>query len=253
MCLAVYKPAGVLPDWEAYAEGFRCNSHGAGFAVVHAGNIIVRKGFFTFDAFREAFAPVANLQAAVHFRLATHGNKDADNCHPFLVTDGLALIHNGILDIACDEDKTKSDTWHYATLVLRPMAERDPDFFGRPEMRFLGGSAIGDSKFVFLRADGQYAIWNESAGHWADDCWFSNRSYVESPWWGRRRIGFYEDEKQSEYRDFLGGEAGWAYDDLLSAGYSHAEVDQIVREEGQDALVQYAEELAEEYEQWPNK
>lgn len=255
MCLAVYKPAGVLPDWEAYAEGFRCNSHGAGFAVVHDGNLIIRKGFFTFDAFRDALAPVSNLQAAVHFRLATHGNKDADNCHPFLVTDGLALIHNGILDIACDEDKTKSDTWHYATQVLRPMAERDPDFFDRPEVMFLGSAAIRDNKFVFLRGDGKYAIWNESAGHWADDCWFSNRSYVE-PYWFRqpvKRIGYCVEKEDSEYRDFLSGEAAWAYDDLISAGFSPAELDQILREEGHDALIQYAEEVSEEYDEWPNK
>lgn len=255
MCLAVYKPSGTLPDWEAYAEGFRSNSHGAGFAVVDAGNLIIRKGFFTFDAFREAFRPFANMQAAVHFRLATHGNKDEDNCHPFVVADGLSLIHNGVLDIACNQDKSKSDTWHYAKLILQPMAERDPDFFMRPEYVFLGGSAIRGSKFVFLRADGEFSIWNEDSGHWHADCWWSNRSYEQSRWWERPIKGFssYEEqaaEAESEYRDFLTGEVAWAFDDLLQAGFTATDLDQILREEGDEALIQYAEECNEEDGSW---
>lgn len=259
MCLAVYKPSGTLPDWEAYAEGFRSNSHGAGFAVVDGGSVHIHKGFFTFDAFREAFQPFANLQAAVHFRLATHGNKDKDNCHPFLVTDGLSLIHNGILEIACNQDKSKSDTWHYATLVLQPMAERDPDFFLRPEVVFMGGSAIRGSKFVFLRADGEFSIWNEDSGHWHADCWWSNRSYEQasygkSRWWERPILGFDDcpknDEEESEYRDFLTGEVAWAYDDLLQAGFTVRDLDQILREEGDEVLIQYAEDCNEEDQSW---
>lgn len=255
MCLAVYKPSGTLPDWEAYAEGFRSNSHGAGFAAVDGGSVHIHKGFFSFDAFREAFQPFANLQAAVHFRLATHGNKDKDNCHPFLVTQQLALIHNGVLDIACDKDKAMSDTWHYATLILRPMAKRDRDFFLRPDVRFLGESAIRDNKFVFLRADGQYGIWNEGSGHWRNDCWYSNRSYEQSRWWERPIKGFssYEEqaaEAESEYRDFLTGEVAWAYDDLLQAGFTANDLDQILREEGDEALIQYAEECNEEDGSW---
>lgn len=259
MCLAVYKPSGTLPDWEAYAEGFRSNSHGAGFAAVDGGSVHIHKGFFSFDAFREAFQPFANLQAAVHFRLATHGNKDKDNCHPFLVTDGLSLIHNGILEIACNQDKSKSDTWHYATLVLQPMAERDPDFFLRPEVVFMGGSAIRGSKFVFLRADGEFSIWNEDSGHWHADCWWSNRSYEQasygkSRWWERPILGFDDcpknDEEESEYRDFLTGEVAWAYDDLLQAGFTVRDLDQILREEGDEVLIQYAEDCNEEDQSW---
>lgn len=248
MCLAIYKPANVKPDWEAYREGYRCNAHGAGFAYVDNGQLIIRKGFFTFDSFREALAPVGDKQAAIHFRLATHGNKDEDNCHPFPVAPGLAMIHNGILDIACDVNKAMSDTWHYAELVLSPLAERDPDFFLRPEMRFLGGAAIQGSKFVFLRADGQYGIWNESDGHWHADCWWSNKSYKVWNYYREPVVtGFrrYEPEPpaESEYRDFLSGEVAWAYDDLLQQGYTPDELDAYLREEGNEALIQFAEDV----------
>lgn len=251
MCLAIYKPAKVAVDWDALEEGFRCNSHGAGFAYVDNGNLVVRKGFFTFDAFRAAYLPVETHQAAIHFRLATHGKQDDRNCHPFPVTPGLAMIHNGILDIACNVNKDMSDTWHYAELVLQPLAERDPDFFQRPELMFMGGAAIRGSKFVFLRADGEYGIWNESSGHWAHDCWWSNSSY-KVVWWSREsepkvvrgfsQESYATEEKESEYRDFLTGEAAWAYDDLLRLGYETDDLDYVIKTEGQDALVEYADD-----------
>lgn len=246
MCLAVYKPAKVAPDWEAYREGFRSNPHGAGFAVVDGGNLLIRKGFFTFDEFREAFAEVARKQASIHFRLATHGNKDRDNCHPFQVQPGLSVIHNGILPIACNVNKAMSDTWHYAELILAPLAERDPDFFTRSEMVFLGSAAISGSKFVFLRADGSHAIWNEDDGHWEGGAWWSNKSYDN---WLR---SYYAPKQESEYRDFLSGEAAWAYDDLLQLGYTADELDELLRAEGNDALIAYAEEAeaAEEEGLW---
>lgn len=266
MCLAIYKPAKVQPDWEAYREGFRSNAHGAGFAVVDNGKVLIHKGFFTFDEFKEAFQVVGDKQAAIHFRLATHGNKDRDNCHPFSVTPDLAMIHNGILPIACNVNKDMSDTWHYAQLILQPLAERDPDFFVRPEMAFLGSAAISGSKFVFLRADGTHGIWNEDDGHWEDDAWWSNKSYKSLGYWWRdntRVSGFLSEsytkadskDDESEYRDFLRGEVAWAYDDLLEQGYEARDLDDMLRNEGDEALIQFAEDCAcvEEDGLWQTK
>lgn len=242
MCLAIYKPANVAPDWEAFSEGFKNNPDGAGFAVVDDGNLLIRKGFFTFGEFMMAFAGVASKQAIIHFRVATHGDKRRDNCHPFEVRPGLSVIHNGILPIACNVNKAMSDTWHYTSLILAPLAERDPDFFTRPEMVFLGEAAIKGSKFVFLRADGSHAIWNEDDGHWAAGAWWSNRSYDNWLRPSRDRFSFCDSKTESEYRDFLSGEVAWAYDDLLELGYTHDDLDEMLRTEGDEALIAYAEE-----------
>ena len=99
MCLAIYKPAECMPDWGALEEGFQSNDDGAGFAAVADGKVIVSKGHFTFDDFREAYLPYQHLQSAVHFRWATHGKTDVLNCHPFRISDETALIHNGVLSI----------------------------------------------------------------------------------------------------------------------------------------------------------
>lgn len=253
MCLAIYKPSDVLPDWGALEEGFKSNDDGAGFVCVSDGKLLIDKGHFTFQEFRTAYEPYAHLQSAIHFRWATHGKTSAGNCHPFRVTDDLALIHNGVLDIKCDLDADMSDTWHYVQHILTPMAERDPDFFWQPEVVFMGEAAIKGSKFVFLRSDGEWMIWNEDDGHWTGDIWYSNASYKCS----RQPIGYRrwvrdddpviyvpDEPEESRYKDFLNNEQRWNYDDLLHDGYSVEELDQMVREQGPESLTELVETLS---------
>lgn len=179
MCLAIYKPATTKPDWSAYQNGHWSNDDSWGFAAVVDGKIVTRCGVGKFAEFREAFQPYWDKQAIIHFRLATHGATDEANCHPFMVADDLAVIHNGIISIQCDVNKAMSDTWHFNELVLRPMHKRDPDFYSRPEIVYTQELAHSGSKFVFLRADGDYHIWNAGDGEWADDGhWYSNSSHT---------------------------------------------------------------------------
>lgn len=251
MCLAIYKPAGVLPDWGALEEGFKSNKDGAGFVVISGDKLLIDKGHFTFDEFRESYGAYADLESAIHFRYATHGKTNAANCHPFSITPDLAMIHNGVLPIQCSTDESMSDTWHYVHHILRPMAERDPDFFIRPDVQFMGEAAIEGSKFVFLRSDGEACIWNEDKGHWASDIWYSNTSYKQArstigyaKWWqSDEPTPSVEDDECSRYRDFLSNEARWAYDDLLEDGYSIQELDDMVKEHGQESLIDLLDTL----------
>lgn len=181
MCLAIYKPAGVVLDNEDFRNGFRSNSDGAGFAVARKGEIIVQKGFFVFEEFLSAYEPFKEEQCLIHFRIGTAGGKTVENCHPFGVSEETALIHNGILSIQRNLDLAMSDTWHWNEHLLKEMAIRDRGFFLRPEIQFLGEAAMGSgNKFCFLRGDGEYSIWNEDSGHWAGKAWWSNNSY--KPW-----------------------------------------------------------------------
>ena len=246
MCLAVYKPSKIAPDWDALEEGFKCNSHGAGFAVVADGSLQIHKGFFTYDEFARAFEPFADRQAAIHFRLATHGTRGGDMCHPFVVTDELAMIHNGILPIDTSDDKDKSDTWHYVEYILKPLAQRDRDFYTDNAIKFMGEAAISGSKFVFLRADGDWCIWNDTDGHWRDGIWYSNRSYVKSVGFSRwpktlppqdpEAAETLADPGESRFYDRLSKSDQWEYEDLLEAGYTAEELDEYIANDGSSAL-----------------
>ncbi len=207
MCLAIYKPADTAADWDAYENGFDANKDSWGFAAVLDGTLVTRFGIGNFAEFREMFEPFAHLQAIIHFRWATHGRKDVANCHPFMVADDLAMIHNGIVSIECKLNTAMSDTWHFNELVLKPMHRRDADFYSRPDVRYSQEKAHSGNKFVFLRADGDFAIWSSGGGEWeTDGHWYSNSSYEKARWFGFAaspqrdtrpspiRTGYYEDE-----------------------------------------------------------
>lgn len=266
MCLAIYKPADTAADWTAYENGHLQNNDSWGFAAVVDGQIVTRCGIGNFAEFRESFEPYADKQALIHFRWATHGRKDESNCHPFMVSDTLAVIHNGVIRIKCDENPAMSDTWHFNELVLKPMYERDPDFYGRPDVVFSQELAHDSSKFVFLRADGDYQIWNSDDGEWErDGHWYSNDSYEGYGMRGasraattpKNRIGFdasirsdaptsrYDDEEEKLWRreaeavgltvDYCDDEDETDHytkiriDDLRSYGMSESAIEEVLK------------------------
>jgi hypothetical protein len=53
-----------------------------------------------------------------------------------------------------------------------------------------------------------------------------------------------DDADKSTYRDFISSDARWAYDDLLQDGYSVEELDQLVKEQGPDFLIELVDNLA---------
>lgn len=190
MCLAIYKPAATAADWTAYANGYASNPHSWGFAAIKDGTLVAVHGTSPFEEFRAAFEPYSDCQAIIHFRWATHGNRDLDNCHPFFVADDLAFIHNGIVNIECDVNKAMSDTWHFNELVCKPAHERDRDFFMRNDVQYTNELAHSGSKFVFLREDGTFWIWNQKSGVWeTDGHWYSNSGYKASRSYA---IGYYK-------------------------------------------------------------
>jgi hypothetical protein len=177
MCVIAVKPKGTVISKSTLERCFESNSDGAGFVVRRNSNLIAEKGFFTFDAFWDAYERYEREVAVIHFRIKTHGNKDADMCHPFKITDKLYVAHNGIIDISTEDDKTKSDTWHFNELVLKPELAVDPSPLYRSSFQFLLGSTIGHSKLAFLDSRGKTVIINKEKGTMEGDVWYSNTSY----------------------------------------------------------------------------
>ena len=48
MCLIACKPAGVFIPKKYLRNGFRENGHGSGYMVAKDGELIIKKGFFSF-------------------------------------------------------------------------------------------------------------------------------------------------------------------------------------------------------------
>lgn len=176
-CIAIWKPKGVQIARKYLENCFINNKEGAGFAYVKEGKIIMEKGFFDFDKFYEAYKGLQKYAALIHFRIATHGNVDEENCHPFLMNDGqYALVHNGVMPSSLHSGKKEeSDSRQFAELITPLLAMvpwRNEQFSNVVE------EAIGYNKVAIMRNDGKVWILNEKKGEWHKGAWFSNHTYA---------------------------------------------------------------------------
>ena len=202
MCLALYKPAKATLSKTEMATAFKANPDGAGFAYYDPAlrQVVIQRGYFTFDSLWADLEPIMQDKCPLilHFRWATHGEVNIDNCHPFQLSDG-ALIHNGIISGlgnkytytsankyytppttgVCDDggycDDDRSDTREFVEDYLSGMHVN-----ALRSAKKLIEFSIGYSKLATIHNDGSVIIFNESMGHWRNGVWYSNHSYVAS-------------------------------------------------------------------------
>lgn len=179
MCIAIAKPAGMAITKKILKQCFDSNPDGAGFCVEIDGKLVINKGYFTFEDFYAAYLPYEELKALIHFRIRTHGQTDAENCHPFFITDNVAFIHNGIISDV-PHHKDKSDTRMFKEQYLLPIVQNyGQQALTSPIISRLIEKFIGGSKFVFMvKGQEDFIIYNKSMGNLSkEQIWFSNYSW----------------------------------------------------------------------------
>lgn len=191
MCIAIIKPSGIpLPHEDILHLSFCANSHGAGLSTISEdGGFMISKGYFDFDEYYSAlkkYVSTDNL-AFLHMRIATHGNVDKGNCHPFPVCDDYGLMrydeidnadmvfmHNGMLSIDTDS-KEVSDTMTFNKMLY--MGGVNP-FNHRAKM--LIEEIIDGSRIAFMKMDTNgKPIYRKYGDGWikSDGVWYSNYSF----------------------------------------------------------------------------
>jgi glutamine amidotransferase len=187
MCIAIYQSPGHRLPKEQLVQSWKSNPDGGGFAYFNeSGDIIIEKDM-TLDGMLNKYECAVDRYAgtspfAVHFRIATHGAVDLDNCHPFRVSDDTALIHNGIIPVMfSSKTDPRSDTRVFADDYLRKLPA---DWMDDECLFDMVQEYIGYSKLVILTRAGEHDAYiaNESQGQWSDDnkFWYSNASYKSS-------------------------------------------------------------------------
>ena len=200
MCLALYKPAKAKLNQDEMRTAFKANPDGAGFAYYDPAlkRVVIQRGYFTFNDLWADLTPIMddNCPLILHYRWATHGDINVENCHPFQLTDG-ALIHNGIISgMGTSTYKSVSKYYTPSTLTTCDTAEcsddrsdtrefvedylKDMDVTALLSAKKLIEHTIGYSKLVTIHNDGSVIIFNEQSGHWRNGVWYSNDSYKKA-------------------------------------------------------------------------
>jgi hypothetical protein len=176
MCIAIYKPEGKEIERETLERCYNTNPDGAGYMFHKNDKLYVKKGFFSFSDFWQSYRRDRKKECVIHFRIKTHGPINKDNCHPYLVNDKFAFVHNGIISGYSAADK--SDTWLFNEDVIQPFVNKwgNLGLFEDPIKKLIE-SRIGYSKLIFMDNQGNTKIFNEDKGYWDDGVWYSNGGY----------------------------------------------------------------------------
>lgn len=173
MCLIIYRPAGEKIPTLALEMAAAQNPDGFGLMYAQDDQLCVMRTLDMDRGVDWVDQVPADVNLAVHFRLATHGGINRRNTHPFKVVPGLYMMHNGILPLH-EEENRRSDTCIFAQDILRPHLESNPELWYSPAFQALVEMAAGDyNKLLFMDNTGEVTIANMKAGTWQDGIWLS--------------------------------------------------------------------------------
>jgi len=177
MCLIVVKQPEAFITRKHLKRCFTANNDGAGFMCADNNKLYVHKGFMSFrpfyKTFREQERAFPDSAFVLHFRINATGGVSRENTHPFSVNDDLAIVHNGV--VSSLGSVYVNDTFIFATQILSRLPK---DFLNNTDIKEVieNIAIVTHSKFVFMDNKGRVTIFNESAGYWEDNMWFSNTS-----------------------------------------------------------------------------
>ena len=180
MCIIALKPEGVVISDTTLKTMWDGNPHGAGFMYAEHGQLVICKGLMHFDDFLGALLDAGTSRKMVmHFRIRTSGTNGPEMTHPFLVSDGLGMVHNGIIS-KVDTTFEKSDTAVFAEMVAQEFTNPAGAVRNKFHRDMIGAYIGSYNKLVFMDSTGETNIVNESSGTWDRDTgvWYSNGGYV---------------------------------------------------------------------------
>lgn len=112
MCVIIYKDKKTNLDFETVRLASLTNPDGVGVAVNDGDNWTIKKYMYpTRSQLKTLCNNLKDKEAILHFRIATSGGINMDNCQPFLFdNDQQVLFHNGVIYSLNGISSYKSDT-----------------------------------------------------------------------------------------------------------------------------------------------
>jgi predicted glutamine amidotransferase len=189
MCLILQLNKESQITEEQFKKNLEKNSDGTGIMFANNNKIIVKREIDSkdkqvnlFTKYVKAVTQTKSLsEVFVHSRLATHGEKDLLNCHPYEVLTGntkqpeLYCMHNGIIGTVDLVEKDKSDTFNFLKYYVKPLLEGRIDLLQNSHFQQMISKYIGTgSKLVFLDSTGLTTFIHKEQGTIYKGCWISN-------------------------------------------------------------------------------
>ena len=141
MCLILKKPLGRRITADFLANAWQRNAHGWGCFHMAQGGVIWARGLNLDELIAHNACLPLEAEVYLHLRRATYGDINHDMAHPYVVRDGLLLMHNGSIAHLAPQDPARSDTSELARL-LRDMLDGLSDAQASSVIRSQGFRAL---------------------------------------------------------------------------------------------------------------
>jgi predicted glutamine amidotransferase len=177
MCLIIKKPQGRCIAEDFLANAWLRNDHGWGSFHLASGRVIWARGLHLEALLAHNASLPLDAEVYVHLRRATFGEVSHDMAHPYVVREGLLLMHNGSIASLAPQDASRSDTSELARL-LRDMLDGLTDaevarLIRSQGFRSLTAALIEGSMVVLMDARGAVRLGREwhrvHATDWSQD------------------------------------------------------------------------------------
>ncbi|MDE2400431.1 MAG: hypothetical protein KGL90_02025 [Burkholderiales bacterium] len=177
MCLIIKKPPGRHIAVDFLENAWQRNSHGWGCFHMAQGKVVWERGLGLNELIDHSVRLPLDAEVYLHLRRATYGEINHDMTHPYVVRQGLLLMHNGSIAHLAPQDPSRSDTSELARLLrdmLNGLSDAQASGVIRSQgFRALTAPLIEGSMVVLMDARGpvrlgrewhmvQAADWNET-------------------------------------------------------------------------------------------
>lgn len=182
MCVIIHKPAGVAISEQLLLAAASLNRDGWGLmGFTPTGRLLLERYEYVDTArLLETAQQHRDAEYVLHLRQLTRGSTDLQNIHPLWVEGGSFIVHSGTLPLETPVTG-RSDSWHLASQVLRPLLERAPALLGEPAFLQLVELALGpDNRAVLLHQPSRSIhIFNRRYGVEIDGLWCSSTRWID--------------------------------------------------------------------------
>ena len=127
MCLIIHKPSERQIDAEFLRQAWCQNPDGWGGFHLQDGQPVWAKGLALEELVAWNALLPAGTEAYLHLRQATYGHVNHEMAHPFVVREGLMLMHNGSIHLLAPDDPAISDSAELARLLGDMLAGLEAD------------------------------------------------------------------------------------------------------------------------------